>query len=344
MNFSKRKDLEEIRKGKRGRSKRMLEEIGKGKKECVSEVKMEEQEGERERGSSEKLGLQSPLPYLYLVHTKTNEFSRGVSFASAAAGILNSTNRCLDLPLIDGLDDEISHFTIPMDEQVEYYIKTRGILVENLGESRAAKLLSESVFTIVIGSTDIGTYFYSRCASVTERRSPQQFIDIIVITMKRHLKRIYDHGGRKFVILGIGPIGCTPSARVNTKNEACDEVSNYWASKYNQALLLVLRDLISEFQDFIYSYINIYDLFLNIVEQADSYGFKDKKTACCGLGRLNADEACYPISSLCPDRSDHVFWDLYHPTEAFTRIIVEAAFDGPQHYAFPVNVRQLVST
>ena len=80
------------------------------------------------------------------------------------------------------------HFTIPMDEQVEYYIKTRRILVENLGESGAAKLLSESLFTIVIGSTDIGTYFYSSSKSVTEKRSPQQFIDIIVITMKRHLK------------------------------------------------------------------------------------------------------------------------------------------------------------
>ena len=50
-------NLEKIRKGKRGKSRR----IGEGKKECVSEVKMEEEEKERERGSCEFSGEEKEM-------------------------------------------------------------------------------------------------------------------------------------------------------------------------------------------------------------------------------------------------------------------------------------------
>lgn len=73
-------------------------------------------------------------------------------------------------------------------------------------------------------------------------------------------------------------------------------------------------------------------------------GFKEVKSACCGLGELRADIPCVPISKFCFNRKDHVFWDLYHPTEATVRIVVDAIFDGSSKYCVPMNVRQLVSS
>jgi phospholipase/lecithinase/hemolysin len=72
-------------------------------------------------------------------------------------------------------------------------------------------------------------------------------------------------------------------------------------------------------------------------------GFTEVKAACCGLGNLKAKVPCLPIATYCSNRRDHVFWDLYHPTEAANRIIADNIFDGPSHYTFPLNVRQLIA-
>ncbi|KAE8713690.1 hypothetical protein F3Y22_tig00110206pilonHSYRG00336 [Hibiscus syriacus] len=71
-------------------------------------------------------------------------------------------------------------------------------------------------------------------------------------------------------------------------------------------------------------------------------GFSEIKSACCGLGDLRAEVACVPISRYCSNRKNHVFWDLYHPTEATVRIFVDT-FDGSSPVCVPMNLRQLVS-
>ncbi|XP_056688678.1 GDSL esterase/lipase At5g55050-like [Spinacia oleracea] len=297
---------------------------------------------------AEKLGLPSSPPYLSLVHDNVDDFTKGVSFASAAAGILNTTSKNIYLPRLDGTDgdgdgDQLSHFTITMDEQVEYYVKVRGVLDQKLGASNAATHLAKSVFIIAIGSVDIGVYLGLPHTSLKEKGSPRQLVDSMVLTIIGQLKRIYNNGGRKFVMIGIGSTGCLPSERIKTQNETCNEEFNYWNTKYNQGLQLVLKELESELPDFRYSYFNTYQFLLNILEQPLAYGFKEVKAACCGLGRLNADVCCSPVSNLCPDRSGYVFWDLFHPTEAVSRLLIDYAFDGAQQYSFPGDIQRLVS-
>ncbi|CAL5335666.1 unnamed protein product [Camellia sinensis] len=72
-------------------------------------------------------------------------------------------------------------------------------------------------------------------------------------------------------------------------------------------------------------------------------GFTEVKSACCGLGNLRAQVPCVPVAKYCSNRSDHVFWDLYHPTEAAAHLFVNAVFDGSQQFAMPMNVNQLIA-
>lgn len=72
-------------------------------------------------------------------------------------------------------------------------------------------------------------------------------------------------------------------------------------------------------------------------------GFAEVKAACCGLGKLNAEIPCIPISTYCSNRSNHVFWDIVHPTEATDRVVVNTIFDGPPKYTFPINIKQLIA-
>ena len=73
-------------------------------------------------------------------------------------------------------------------------------------------------------------------------------------------------------------------------------------------------------------------------------GFNEVKSACCGLGTLRAKVPCLPIAEFCSNRRDHAFWDLFHPSEAVARMLVDTLFDGPPPNTIPINVRQLVTS
>lgn len=279
---------------------------------------------------AEKLGLVSPPPYLTLTHTKSSNFSSGVSFASGGAGIFDGT-------------DQLYRQSIPLTKQVDYFGIVQGKITQQLGQIEAQKILSKSVFAIVIGSNDIFGYFGSS-ASSQNKVTPQQYVASMVLAFKGQLKRLYDFGGRKFVIFGVAAVGCCPSQRDGNKTEACNEAANFGASNYDKGLISALQDYQTQLKGFQYTYFDTYAVFLNLIQQPAIYGFKEAKAACCGgLGNLHAKLACLPISTYCSNRSDHVFWDLYHPTEAADRIIVDTAFNGPRKFAFPINVKQLVA-
>ncbi|KAK5844765.1 hypothetical protein F383_02930 [Gossypium arboreum] len=278
---------------------------------------------------AEKLGLPSSPPYLSLLK-KTDESSyiNGVSFASGGAGIFNGT-------------DQTYGQSIPLLKQVDNYIVVYKSLVQQMGSPGAEKHLSKSLFTIVIGSNDILDYFGS--SDLRKKSTPQQFVDSMANNLKGQLKRLYETGARKFVLTGIGAIGCIPAERVKNKTHECNEECNFWSVKYNEELKAMLKGLKSELQGINYSYFDTYSIMQNVIQKPSSYGFNEIESACCGLGDLKAKVPCVPISKYCSNRKDYVFWDLYHPTEATATIFVHTLFDGPSQYCIPMNVRQLVS-
>lgn len=71
-------------------------------------------------------------------------------------------------------------------------------------------------------------------------------------------------------------------------------------------------------------------------------GFKTASTACCGNGgRFAGIIPCGPTSSMCENRSEYVFWDPYHPSEAANLIIAKKLVDGETKYISPMNLRTL---
>uniref|UniRef100_A0A6N2L1T2 GDSL esterase/lipase n=1 Tax=Salix viminalis TaxID=40686 RepID=A0A6N2L1T2_SALVM len=252
---------------------------------------------------AQKVGLPTSPAYLSVSRKSTSSFMTGASFASGGAGIFNGTDRTLGQ-------------SIPLTKQVGYYESVYDNLIQQQVLSGAQKSLSKSLFAIVIGSNDILDYSGSLHAS----------------------------GARKFVFAGIGPIGCIPAQRIkNQTDHGCNEGSNLMAVSYNKGLNSMLRELKSNLTAISYSYFDTYSLLLNIIQNPATYGFAEAEAACCGRGKLNAQIPCLPVAKYCPSRRDHVFWDLYHPTEATAAILVDAIFDGPKQYAFPMNVRQLVT-
>ncbi|KDP39149.1 hypothetical protein JCGZ_00906 [Jatropha curcas] len=278
---------------------------------------------------AEKLGLPTPQPYLsLLINKKKNASLTGVNFASGASGILNATGKSLGT-------------VIPLTKQVDYYINVYGDLVQKMGSNGTNKLLAKSLFFTVTGSNDLFRYYGS--SDLQKKSTPQQYVDMMVLTMKTQTKRLYANGARKFLLPGLATVGCVPSERTKNKGQKCNEEINSLSRMYNEGLKSMLQQLKSELVDINYSYFDTYNIMQDILQEPDAYGFTEVKAACCGLGKLNAEIPCMPISNYCSNRSNHVFWDIVHPTEATDRILVNNIFNGPSQYTFHMNMRQLIA-
>lgn len=282
---------------------------------------------------AERLGIPSPLPYLSLVHSNdSTKFLTGVSFASGGAGILDSRNKVLQQ-------------TISMNNQVESFAKVQTQMVQQLGELASMNLFSNALFLVVIGNNDLLGYFNSNSNSTnTTAWDTDHLLDMMIGNLTGQIQRIYDLGARKFEVVGVPPVGCCPSLRRTEPSSVCKAEENQCAAQYNQRLVSLLERFKSELIGFQYSYLGTYDLLLDYIQNPAIYGFKEVKAACCGLGELRAVIPCLSISTYCRNRSDHVFWDFYHPTETTAGLVIRAAFDGPASYSYPVTLTQLLAT
>ncbi|CAI9784211.1 unnamed protein product [Fraxinus pennsylvanica] len=268
---------------------------------------------------AEKLGLSTAPPYL----SQPNDvFVKGVNFASGGAGIFNATN------------DDVLKQTIPLPFQLGYFSLVHQRLVKKLGTANAQEHLSKSLFPIIIGSNDIINFSKSR-------NTPQQFVNLMVSSLKEVLKGLYGLGARKFLTVGTAPIGCAPKQRFRNPSNECNEEVNSLSKKYNQGLQTMLQDLKSEHKDLHYSYLDAYGIITNFIDNPSTYGFNETKVACCGLGRLRAAVPCTPVSYYCSNRSNYIFWDIYHPTQATAHTLIDILFNGS--HATPITVQQLIA-
>ncbi|CAL1354194.1 unnamed protein product [Linum trigynum] len=259
---------------------------------------------------AERFGLaMSPPPYLALDANDASSFMAGVSFASGGAHINGSAQ---DPDQAIGLADQIS-----------YYESVSQVLETKMGSTDAKKLLSESVYTFVIGSNDI-FFYYKNLEKQTA--TPSQFVHQMALTLNDQLKRLYEDGARRFVVAGVPSLGCTPKLRVLSSNSDCSEAHNAMASMYNQQLKSVLSDLKAVGLNATYEYLDTFAVLQRFVQNPASYGFVEVNAACCGLGDLRAKLPCLPFAMYCDNRNDHVFWDFVHPTEAAAEIIVDSFF------------------
>ncbi|WCJ32947.1 GDSL esterase/lipase At5g55050 [Euphorbia peplus] len=278
---------------------------------------------------AEKVGLPTSPPYKSLPSNNVSAFMTGLSFASGGAGLFNVSDLSLGQ-------------AIPLTKQLGDFETMHGEMVKKMGASAVEKMVSKSLFCIVIGSNDIFGYSNS---SDPSKGTPKQYVDSMTLILKQLIMRMHSKGGRKFFVAGVPALGCTPAKRSKEDSDlgVCNEALNSMALLYNANLNSMLHDLASSIP-LSYSFFNTYTSLDDIIQKPSSYGFTEVKSACCGLGKLRAEFACTPISKFCSDRKSHVFWDLYHPTEAASRIIVDNLFDGPSHFSTPFNLRHLLSS
>ncbi|XP_020253773.1 LOW QUALITY PROTEIN: GDSL esterase/lipase At1g71250-like [Asparagus officinalis] len=256
----------------------------------------------------------------------------GVNYASAAGGILDESGQYLGERY--SLSQQVLNFESNLNQLRS--LMPAGDLSQHLARSIA-------VFAIGGSNDYINNYLLPFLYPTRSNYTPEQYANLLLNRYARQLLALYDLGLRKFFLVGIGPLGCTPNQRATGLGPPgrCVDQVNQMLGPFNVGLRTLAQQLNTNHPGAIFVYGNTYGALGDILNNPSTYGFTVIDRACCGLGRNQGQITCLPFAVPCSNRDQHVFWDAFHPTQAVNMILAQRAFTGPPTDCFPINVQQM---
>ncbi|KAF8068115.1 hypothetical protein N665_1151s0010 [Sinapis alba] len=121
------------------------------------------------------------------------------------------------------------------------------------------------------------------------------------------------------MVVGLPPIGCIPvqmTAKFGNIFSFCIEQENIDSVLYNEKIQKLLPQMEASLTGSKILYANVYDPMLDMMQNPSKYGFKETKKGCCGTGHLEMTLLCNAVFPLCWNRSEFLFFDSIHPSEA----------------------------
>lgn len=277
------------------------------------------------------LGFDDYIPPF--VQARGQDILRGVNYASAAAGIREETGRQLG-------------GRTSFAGQVRNYQTTVSQVVQLLGdENQAADYLSKCIYSVGLGSNDyLNNYFMPLYYNTGRQYTPDQFADVLIQEYSQNIRSLYNYGARKLALIGVGQIGCSPNelAQSSPDGRTCDDRINSANRIFNARLKSLVDQLNNEFPDARFIYINVYNMFQDLISNPSSYGFRVTNAGCCGVGRNNGQITCLPLQTPCQNRNEYIFWDAFHPGEAANVVIGRRSYRAQSSAdAYPFDIERL---
>ncbi|KAJ6762158.1 GDSL-LIKE LIPASE/ACYLHYDROLASE-RELATED [Salix koriyanagi] len=160
----------------------------------------------------------------------------------------------------------------------------------------------------------------------------------------RQLTTLYNLGARKFVIAGLGEMGCIPSILAQSPAGHCSDSVNQLVQPFNENVKAMLSNFnANQLPGAKFIFIDVARMFREILTNSPAYGFSVINRGCCGIGRNRGQITCLPFQTPCTNREQYVFWDAFHPTEAVNVLMGRKAFNGDLSMVYPMNIEQLAN-
>ncbi|XP_006356553.1 GDSL esterase/lipase 5-like [Solanum tuberosum] len=263
--------------------------------------------------------------------TGKKHFNHGVNFASAGSGCLAETAR---------------GFVIDLQTQLKYFQNVAQLLKKKVGKTETKQILSNAVYIFSTGSNEV---LAPLSANSTFPYSDTEYLQMIMGNLTTVFKGVYKAGGRKFVMLNLGPLGCVPSVRAlnlqkGVTNGSCmEEVTNI-AKMFNSALPKMLKHLEKQLPGFKYTIFNTFKVLAESIDNPTKFGFKISEAACCGTGPFRGIFSCggkrqVKEYELCKNVKDYLFFDSVHPTELAYQQFTELLWNGTPAVVAPHNLK-----
>ncbi|PIA47127.1 hypothetical protein AQUCO_01400078v1 [Aquilegia coerulea] len=144
----------------------------------------------------------------------------GLNYASAAAGILDITGR---------------NFVgrIPFNQQIKNFENTLDQITDNLGANDVAKSIARCLFFIGMGSNDYLNNYLLPNYNTRNQYNGQQYANLLIQEYTRQVTSLYNLGARKFILSGVGLMGCIPSILAQSPDGKCSEEVNRLVIPFN---------------------------------------------------------------------------------------------------------------
>ncbi|PNS93466.1 hypothetical protein POPTR_018G088800v4 [Populus trichocarpa] len=257
-------------------------------------------------------------------------FLDGVNYGSSGAGILDYTG---------SLAGEL--FT--MNAQLFNHNITVSRISKILGsEEVARKYLSQCIYVSDMGHNDYLNNYFKEEYNSSKQYTPEKFAQLLIETYETQLEKLYCSGARKIAVFGLIRVGCMPHNRQNHPNDvdessSCVEKFNSDVQFFNAELPGLLNRLNTKHSDAVFTYINSYEI--DSDDQTNT-GFTYTRESCCKVE--SGSVPCTSLSVPCSNRSDYVYWDGAHFTEAKAWAFGKRAYksQSPQD-ACPYDISEL---
>lgn len=210
-------------------------------------------------------------------------------------------------------------------------LKGKGCENSTATPSECASVFNDAL--IWVGEIGANDYAYSFGSSVSTKTIQKLAINSVSVFLDTLLKK----GAKYVVVQGLPPTGCLTLSMYLAPDDrdgfGCVGTANKQSYIHNTALVAKVNALRKQFPKSTIVYADYYNAYLNVIKNANKYGFRDLFKACCGYGGgdYNFDyfHACgSPSSAACADPSKYINWDGVHLTEAMYRAMADAFLNG----------------
>eukprot|EP00253_Pinus_taeda_P018766 PITA_18766 len=276
----------------------------------------------------ERLGIPRLRPYLD-PEFRGLSMLNGANFASAGVGILNDTGA-------------IFMAVIGIQQQFEYFREYQRRIAAIIGVPATRNLVSEALVSVTLGGNDYVNNYFLPMSARAQQLNLTDYTQLLVSEFKKQLTTLYELGARRIMVSSVGPLGCVPSVLSRSPNGSCDQDLENAATEFDKQVEVKLEELRTQFPSAKFLFASAFHGHSEFMTNPKAFGFENNKKACCGQGSFNGQGLCTPFSNLCPNRSTHLFWDAFHPTERACGFIVDGFFNGSAKHIRPINLTTLL--
>ncbi|XVE60831.1 hypothetical protein DITRI_Ditri05aG0158200 [Diplodiscus trichospermus] len=219
----------------------------------------------------EMLEIPSFIPTFSDPSTKGSKVINGVNFASAASGILDDTGFLARQ--VTSLNQQIRNF-----EEV-----TMGEVEKELGcgRRRSRELLGNNyLFVVGAGGNDYSFNYFLR--EPDNNVGLQAFTANLTNSLSHQLKKLYNLGARKFVLMSVNPLGCVPMVNGMRKG-GCIKALNQAATLFNHGLKSLIDVAKSDMPSSNLVFVNSYNIIRDIIKNPASKGKDSTHTKYCSI-------------------------------------------------------------
>eukprot|EP01018_Ginkgo_biloba_P009744 Gb_07749 [translate_table: standard] len=266
------------------------------------------------------------LPFLssYLESVASN-FGHGANFACAGSTVTSALNAFTVNPFSLNVQvDQFKRFKARVLDMVYRDSAFAGFLP-------GPDSFEKALYTLDMGQNDISHAF---SLNLTEDQVIA-YIPQIIRNLTSEVERLYEEGGRNFLVHNTGPLGCLPRTLAYIRSDlsevdehGCAAAYNRAAQTFNSQLQNVCKQLRKQLSNATIVYVDIYTIKYHLIANASEYGFEHPLTACCGYGGMpynfNDKVRCSQRGTVngtvvtaeaCKDAAKYVSWDGIHFSE-----------------------------